>query len=71
MLKVFNFFKFQFQFDNYEVTGVWIQCNRCNKTSTCQFYLKMLIEFLLVFIKDVLFRHAGLSLTIENNYQYK
>ena len=43
MVKVFSLFKSQLQLDSYEVTGVWIWCNRCNKTVNCQFFETMLI----------------------------
>ena len=58
--RVFSLLKVQFQFYNDEVTDIFFQCNCCNKTVTCQFSETMLIEFLHVFIKAVVYHHVGL-----------
>ena len=71
MLKVFSLVKFQFKFYKDEVTEVFIQCNSCNKTTTCQFFETVLIEFYPGFIKSIVFYHAGLSWMIEIKDQYK
>ena len=34
MLKDFYLFKVQLYFDKYKATGIYIQCNICNKTVT-------------------------------------
>ena len=60
-LKIFSFFKVQFQFDNYEVTEVCIQCNHCNKTSSFQLSETLKIDILPEFIKAVVYCRVGLS----------
>ena len=69
MLKIFSLLKVRFQFDNDDSTVVWIQCNSCNKTITCQFFETILIEFLQVFIKAVVFHHLSLSCSLETKEQ--
>ena len=59
--KVFYLFKFHFQFDSDELTGVCIQCNCCKKKQLlCKFSEKYLIEVPRVLIKSVVFNHNGL-----------
>ena len=71
MLKVFSFFKVQFQFAKDEVTEVSIQCNRCNKTVTCKFSETVTIDIFLVFIKAAVFHHVGLSWMILTKEKYE
>ena len=70
IINVFYLFIVQFQFEKYEVTHVFIQRNRSNKTVTCQFYETVKIDILTVLIKAVVFHHVGLSWMIETKYQY-
>ena len=36
ILKVFYLLKVKLQFENDEMTGLWIQCDHCNITVTCK-----------------------------------
>ena len=61
MLRVFYLFMVKYQFENDEVTGVWIKCIHCNKNVTFQFSKTLTIDILPVFIKATMFQHVGLS----------
>ena len=51
MIKVFYLSKVQYKFESNEVTGVWIQCNHCNKTVACNLSETVTIDTIHVFIK--------------------
>ena len=70
MLKVFSFLVVQYQFENYEVTGVWIKSTHCNTKITCRFSKIVTIYILAVFITSVVFHHVGLSFLIESKDWY-
>ena len=70
IIKVFYFFKAQFQFDKYEVTEVSIQCNFCNKTVSCKFSETVTIDIFPFFIIADLFHHVGLSWMILTKEKY-
>ena len=69
-MKVFSLLIFQYQFDNDEVTGVWIMCTHCNKLVHFSLSETVTIDILPVFIKAIVFHHVGLSWMIETRYQY-
>ena len=70
MLKVFSFFKVQFQYSKDEATGVSIQCNYCNKKVTCKLSETVLMDILLLSIKYFVFCNVGLSWMILTKDKY-
>ena len=63
-------FVVKYQFENDEVTGVWIKFTHCNKKVTFQFSETFTIYILPVFINAVVFHHLGLSWIIETKDHY-
>ena len=51
--------------------GIRIKCIRSNKWNSSELKDEKLSEIITVFVKDVVFHHAGLSWIIESKYQIK
>ena len=64
-MEVFYVFIGQYQFEDDEVIGLWIQCNHCKKPVPFQLLETVRIYDITAFIKAVAFNNVGISWMIQ------